>query len=173
MLLGLALPARAGSPGYCDRPAETHAVQQARFLRVAAVIKQVLDQSGRQAALVSRSGLDLARFGIRYSHAGIALKHNPGGAWAVRQLYYACEESRPRLFDQGMTGFLLGTDDPSSGYVSLLLLPAAEDARLAAAALDRPLALALLADDYSANAYAHATQYQNCNQLVMELLAAA
>ena len=142
-------------------------------MRVAAVIRQALDRSGRSAALISRSGLDLGRFGLRYSHAGISLRGNPNGPWSVRQLYYACDESRPRVFDQGLTGFLLGTDNPRSGYISLVLLPQASDTLLSQAALDRARALALLADAYSANAHAFSTRYQNCNQWVMELIAAA
>ena len=88
-------------------------------------------------------------------------------------VYYACDESRPRLFDQGMAGFLLGTDDPSVGYLSMVLLPEPAGAALASTSLDPRLALALLAADYSANAYAFSTRYQNCNQWVMELIASA
>ena len=158
---------------FCDRPAEINAPQQDRLLRFAAVVKQVLDRSGHSVALIARSGMDLSRFDVRYSHAGISLKTSPNGPWSVRQLYYACDESRPRLFDQGMAGFLLGTDNPSVGYLSLVLLPESEGEALARTSLDPRLALDLLAADYSANAYAFSTRYQNCNQWVMELLAGA
>ncbi len=161
------------SSRFCDRPAETSAAQQDRLLRFAAVVKQALDRSGRGVALIARSGLDLSRFDLRYSHAGISLKTSPNGPWSVRQLYYACDESRPRLFDQGMAGFLLGTDNPSVGYVSLVLLPESDGEALARTSLDPRLALDLLAADYSANAYAFSTRYQNCNQWVMELIASA
>jgi hypothetical protein len=110
---------------------------------------------------------------LLYSHAGIALKDNPGGPWAVRQLYYACDESRPRVFDQGMSGFVFGADRPGHGHVALLFLPDADSALLEKAALDKRLALAMLAERYSANAYAFATRYQNCNQWVAEMLAGA
>lgn len=169
-------PAQAGATrisGWCDRPAQVTAAEQDRLLRLAAVIKQVLDRSGRGAVLIARSGLDLGRFGVRYSHAGISLRANPNGPWSVRQLYYACDESRPRVFDQGLSGFLLGTDNPRSGYISLVLLPDGPDASLSQTALDRPRALALLGNTYSANAHAFSTRYQNCNQWVMELIAAA
>ena len=91
----------------------------------------------------------------------------------MRQLYYACDERRPRLFDQGMSAFLLGTDEPSLGYVSAVLLPPAEAAELERAALDNRQALQLLGADYSANAYPFSLRYQNCNQWVLELLAVA
>jgi len=165
--------AMAGGLVFCDRAAEITAGDQDRMLRFSAVVKQELERTGARAALVSRAGTDLSRFGIRYSHAGIALRDSPNAPWSVRQLYYACDESRPRLFDQGMPGFVLGADAAKLGYVSLVTLPAPQDAALESAALDKPLALTLLASDYSANAYAWSTRYQNCNQWVMEMLAGA
>lgn len=173
LTVGWPASARANTSDFCDRPAAFNAIQQDRLLRFAGVAKQILDQSGRSVALIARSGLDLHRFDIRYSHAGISLKANPNGPWSVRQLYYACDESRPRLFDQGMAGFLLGTDEPSVGYVSMVLLPEPEGAALEHTSLDTRLAFNLLAAEYSANAYAFSTRYQNCNQWVMELLASA
>jgi len=174
--LGGLAPAHAASSAagrFCDRPAGLDAARQDRVLRFAAVVKQELERSGRSVALISRAGMDLSRFGIRYSHAGISLKASPNGPWSVRQLYYACDESRSRLFDQGMAGFLLGSDDPVLDHASIVLLPESDGAALARTSLDPRLALDLLAADYSANAYVFSTRYQNCNQWVMELLAAA
>lgn len=165
--------ASAGIPTFCERTVEIAAADQDRVLRFAGVVRQELERSGAQAALIARAGLDLSRFGLLYSHAGIALRDNPGSPWAVRQLYYACDESRPRLFDQGVAGFALGAEAPTRGHMSLVFLPEADGARLARAALDKPLALALLAGRYSANAYAFGTRYQNCNQWVAELLASS
>jgi hypothetical protein len=172
LLLGAAT-AWAGLPRACDPRRDVTAAQQDRLLRFAAAVRQVLTESGRPAALISRSGTDLSRFGLRYSHAAIALASGLDTPWAVRQLYYACDEGQPRLFDQGLAGFVSGSDDVEVGYVSLLLLPTEAAAPLAAATLDKPLALGLLHPRYSANAYAFSTRYQNCNQWVAELLAAA
>ena len=163
----------AGLPTFCERPQAITAADQDRVLRFAGAVKAELERSGQQVALIARAGVDLSRFGLLYSHAGIALKDNPGGPWTVRQLYYACDESRPRLFDQGVAGFALGADAPARGHVALLFLPEEKAAPLAQAALDKPLALSLLAGQYSANAYAFGTRYQNCNQWVAELLASA
>lgn len=161
------------SPQFCDRTQPLDARAQDRLLRVAAVLREALDASGATVALLARSGLDLARFGLRYSHAGVSLKANANAPWSVRQLYYACDEGRPRLFDQGLAGFVLGADAAAVGYVSVLLLPAQPAAALERTALDNALALRLLAGRYSANAYPFSLRYQNCNQWVMELLAAA
>jgi hypothetical protein len=165
--------AHAGTLRACD-PADTlDAAQKDKLFRFGAAIKAELDRSGRRVALVARSGLDLARFGIRYSHAGFSLQASPGAPWAVRQLYYACDEQQPRIFDQGMLAFVLGMNAPDIGYVSALLLPEAEGAPIEAAVLDNGLALQLLGASYSANAYPFSLQYQNCNQWVVEVLAAA
>jgi hypothetical protein len=116
----------ASSQGLCASPTPLDAVHKDRRLRLVARLRQLLEaDSGRSAALVARSGLDLARFGQRYSHAGVSLRDSPNTPWSVRQLYYACDEDRPRLFDQGLAGFLLAADAQPDG------------ARLAAAAAAR------------------------------------
>lgn len=124
-------------------------------------------------AIVSRSGTDLDRFGVRYSHSGITLKHSPNTPWSVRQLYYACDEGQPRLYDQGLSGFVLGGTEADRGHAALLLLPPAQEQALERVALNNPLALQLLGGRYSANAYPYNTAYQNCNQWTAELLATA
>ncbi|MGA0612896.1 DUF2145 domain-containing protein [Caldimonas sp. KR1-144] len=176
-LLASAAPAQAASAAlrFCDRGPSMTATEQDRLLRFAALVKEELDGAGDAVALVSRSGLNLQRFGLRYSHAGIGLKPAGDGAagWAVRQLYYACSEGRPRLYDQGLAGFVSGTENPATGYISIVLLPKALAEPLAAAARDNALALSLLAGRYSANAFPFSLRYQNCNQWVMELIAAA
>ena len=168
-----ATAAPAAALRYCDRPAEASPAEQDRLLRVGALIKAELEGSGRRVALIARSGLDLRRFGVRYSHAGVSLQASPNTPWSVRQLYYACDERRPRLFDQGLAGFLLGVDDPSLGYISLVLLPEGQSAALERAALDNAQALSLLGGSYSANAHPNSLRYQNCNQWLVELLALA
>ena len=173
LLLGASAAAQAGLPAFCQQSIDISAAEQDRVLRFAGVVKNELERSGARVALNARAGLDLSRFGQLYSHAGIALRDNPGGPWAVRQLYYACDESRPRLFDQGVAGFALGADAPTRGHISLVFPSDEDSALLEEAALDKRLALSLLGAEYSANAYAYGTRYQNCNGWVAELLASA
>ena len=135
----------AGLPTFCERESDISALEQDRVLRFAGVVRQELERSGGKVALISRAGVDLSRFGLLYSHAGVALRDDADGAWAVRQLYYACDDARPHLFDQGISGFALGADAPSSGHVSLLFLPQQDGVQLERAARDKRLALALLA----------------------------
>jgi hypothetical protein len=159
------------SSRFCDSQVTLSPGQQSKLLRFGEVVKAELEASGQSMALLARSGLNLARFGIRYSHAGISLQANQNTPWSVRQLYYACDEQKPRIFDQGMAGFVLGTDNPAIGYISAVLLPPEAAQTLEAAALDNRHALALLHPIYSPNAYAYGLRYQNCNQWVLELLA--
>jgi hypothetical protein len=167
--------ANSGVPAsstFCDRSLPLSAGQQDKLLRFAAIVREELGQADGEAALVSRSGLDLSRFQIRYSHAAVAWRDADGG-WSARQLYYACDERRPRIFDQGLAGFAMGIDDPSLGYITIVRLPSDAAVALRRGALDTPRALHLLAAEYSANAYPFSLRYQNCNQWVMELLAMA
>lgn len=174
--LALAAGAHAGSMAssrFCDRAQALTATEQDRLLRFAAVVREELAASEGSVALISRSGLDLARFGIRYSHAALAWRHDDDSGWSARQLYYACDEGRPRIFDQGTAGFAMGTNDAALGYISLVKLPAETVAPLRRALLDPSRVQLLLAGRYSANAYAFSLKYQNCNQWVVEMLASA
>jgi hypothetical protein len=164
---------RANSLEVCDKPAEFSAAQKDQLLRFTAVVKEALAGSGHDVALVARSGLDLRRIDVRYSHEGVLLRDDLGAGWSVRELYYSCDDRKPRLFDEGLAGFLMGTDDPATSWVSIVFLPPAPAATLRHAAADRRQALGVLGSTYSANAYPFSTLFQNCNQWVIELLADA
>ena len=170
---GLGPPCQAAALQFCDHQKLLTAEQNDILLRFASVVKGELEASGKRMAIVARSGLDLARFHHRYSHAGLSLKASPNTPWSVRQLYFACDEGQPRIFDEGLPGFALGTNDPGVGYISLIFLPEAQAAALEARALDNQRALQLLGAAYSANAHAWSVRYQNCNQWLAELLASA
>lgn len=165
--------ALGGSLNYCHGTAEPQAEVQDRLLQVATLVKDELEHSGQSLALIARSGLALQRLGQRYSHAGVSLKASANTPWSVRQLYFACDEDRPRIFDQGIAGFVLGVNDTAEGYVSIVLLPPPAAEPLERAALNDDTALQLLAPSYSANAYPFSLRYQNCNQWLVELLATA
>ncbi|MGD7513531.1 DUF2145 domain-containing protein, partial [Ralstonia pseudosolanacearum] len=94
------LSAWSAASQFCDRAQPFTAGQQDRLLRFAAVVREEVAATEAGAVLISRSGLDLSRFRLRYSHAAIAWRSD-AGAWSARQLYYACDEGRPRLYDQG------------------------------------------------------------------------
>ena len=167
-----ALPAQA-SMRFCGLPPDRSVAQEERLLLLTAAVKAELQREGAPVALVSRSGLNLGRFGLRYTHAGWSLREGADLPWAVRQLYFDCDEQFPRLFDQGLTGFVRGVDDPELAFISVVWLPQGPAEALAAAATDKARALSLQSGRYSANAYAISTRSQNCNQWALELLAHA
>lgn len=176
VLLLVALPARADWLRPCAAAADPGPRAIGRMLMLAERVRTALDASGRRLALVSRAGLDLDRIGHRFSHAGFSVRASADGPWSVRQLYYACEEGRSRLFDQGLAGFLAGAERPERGHLSVLLLPleaGADEAALEAALLDAGRSLEVLGAVYSPNAHAFSSRYQNCNQWAIELIAAA
>ena len=175
LLLGAAA-AHADAFRVCDEGRPLTVRQQDRELRFAAAVRDRLQASAAPVAVIARAGLDLERFGQRYSHAGLALREpaSEGSApWAVRQLYFDCEAGRPRLFDQGLAAFVRGADRPDSGFIAALLLPPDAAQTLERAARDLPTSRSVLHPRYSANAHAWSLLYQNCNQWVIELIARA
>jgi hypothetical protein len=172
--LAAAVPAAgAASLQSCTEDPPVTAAQRSVMLQVSLRVKAELERRGADVALVARSGLALGWFGQRYSHGGVALRASPETPWAVRQLYFACDEQQSRLFDQGLTAFLMGTLAPDLGFLSVVVLPRGAAGALEATALDTPTALSLVGRRYSANAWSHGLVYQNCNQWLAELLAVA
>ncbi len=171
-LAGVA-PAQAASLQSCAEDRPLSAAQQSVLLQVSLRVKAELERRDADVAIVARSGLALGWFDMRYSHAGLALRASPETPWAVRQLYFACDEQQPRLFDQGLTAFLMGTLQPELGFLSVVVLPREAARALERKALDNRSALALLGGRYSANAYPYSEVYQNCNRCLAERLAAS
>jgi hypothetical protein len=175
-LFGTATATHADTVGLCDAADTSNAAQIDRWLQVAALIQAELQTSGTELALVSRAGLQLERFGHRYSHMGVALRtpvHPDDAPWVVRQLYHDCEQSRSRIFDQGLAAFVIGAGRADVGFVSWLHLPAQAEALLLARVRSDEQAVAMLQARYSANSHAWSTLTQNCNQWLAEMLGLA
>lgn len=161
------------SARFCDETQTFDASAQSRMLRLAALIRSTVEASGQEIAVISRSGIDLERLGITFTHSGVLLAQGAKLPWSVRQLYYACEQARPYLYDQGLAAFLFGADNPIGTRISVVMLPARASQPLMKTALEHQTIMALLANTYTANAYPFNTAYQNCNQWVIELMASA
>lgn len=165
-------PALATASNICDRTQPLQASEQDRLLRFAGLVREQLNASGEDVVLISRAGLDMSLFDIRYTHAAIGWRE-ADGRWTIRQLYYDCENGHPHIFDQGVAGFVMGIENATVGYISIVTLPPDAAQALHRTVLDAPVALQLLATTYSANAYAFGLDYQNCNQWVAELMGVA
>lgn len=173
MLLAASLPVQASSLNLCAAPRQHSAQQENQLLLFSHAIRETLENSGQQAAIISRAGTSLDWLSIRYTHSGVSLREASGSPWSVRQLYYACDEEKPHLYDQGLAGFIQDNDGRDTAYASIVLLPPEAEQALIAQAANNPAALTMLGGNYSANAYAFSTRFQNCNQWLIELLASA
>lgn len=141
-----------------------------RSLDLAQRSVQALDASGAQVAIIARAGQDLSRYGLRYSHVGLAWRDHPAGRWVVVHLLNDCGTAHSALYNDGLGRFFL-TD--LYQYKAQLILPSpALQARLAQVLATRT-PLRLHEPRYSMLAYTWATRYQNSNQWVLETLAAA
>lgn len=166
-LLAASVPARAGQP--CEeRPLAPHELVLSMDLAQRTV--EALDASGARAALVSRAGQDLSRYGLRYSHMGIAVRDHPKGRWTVVHELNDCGSAASGLYDEGMGNFFM--TDLYRHEAQLLIPGPALQARLAALAATRT-PLRLHEARYNMLSYVYSTKYQNSNQWVLETVAAA
>ena len=143
--------------------------QQDKLLRSPPSVREELDQV--TATRPSSADRDSTCRAFRSAIAYRRRVARQAGPWSARQLYYACDEQRPRIFDQGLAGFAMGTDDPRGLRVDLRCRPMPPPRSNARRSTRRARCTA--AADYSANAYPFSLRYQNGNQWVMEMLARA
>ncbi len=145
-----------------------------RGMNLAQRTAQALDaesaRSGTRVVLLARAGQDLGKYGLRYSHLGIAYK-TPEGPWRVLHKLNQCGTAVASLYRQGLGEFFL--DDPWR-YEAAWVVPAPEvQARLYALLTDPQRATALHVREYNMVSYVWGRKYQQSNQWVIELLAAA
>lgn len=167
LLLAVAAGAHAGQR--CEAtPMSARAVE--RSLDLAQRSLQALDASGAQVALIARMGQDLTQYGLRYSHVGLAWRDHPAGRWVVVHLLNDCGTAHSALYNEGLGNFFL-TD--LYQYHAQLILPAPEMQQRLAQALAARTPMRLHQPRYNMLAYTWSTHYQNSNQWVLEMLAAA
>ena len=175
----LAAPAaRAG------RSCEAHALTPqsvARGLQLAERTQQALDASAAHVVLLARAGQDLSRYGVRWSHLGIAYRQpdaaSPGGSvWRVLHKLNQCGSAEAAVYRQGLGDFFL---DDLWRFEAAWVVPTPEvQQQLLALLLDGsdvrvPRALALHHKPYSIVSYAWSQTYQQSNQWAIETLALA
>lgn len=142
--------------------------------RTLASLEGDYQRSGTQAVLLARAGQDLSKYGVRYSHLGIAYRTtNVQGepVWRVLHKLNECGTRVSAIYRQGLGEFFL--DDPWR-YEAVWLAPAPEvQARLLTLLEDPARATRLHHRPYNMVSYAWGRQYQQSNQWVIETLAAA
>lgn len=180
LLAAGALNAHAGWPAWahCPTPAVDAAQEWDVHLQLADLIQQEWRARSAPVALISRSGLPLQAIGHRYSHSGFlrapateatALSSIP----SVRQLYFDCETAQPRVFDEGLAAFVREVARDAGARYSVVWWPAEPAHTLARAVSHDAQAAALVAPRYQAQAHVWSLHTQNCNQWLVEMLAAA
>ncbi len=143
-------------------------------LTMAEKTRQALEASGEQVVLLARSGQDLSKYGLRYSHFGFAYRQpdGQGGAvWRVVHKLNFCGTADADIYRQGLGEFFL--DDPWR-YESAWVAPSREiQQRLLPLLQDDAAIVRLHTKAYNMLSYPWSTRYQQSNQWVIETLAMA
>ena len=172
VLAGLFLfPSKAHAGRSCEQARPT-AQQVQQGLTLAERTAQALDASGARVVLLARAGQDLSKYGLRWSHAGIAYKTD-AGPWRVAHKLNQCGTAVAGLYRQGLGEFFL--DDPWRYEAAWSVPSSAVQSQLAALLAATPVSGVgrLHTPAYSLVSYAWADKYQQSNQWVIETLALA
>jgi len=171
VLCGLVLfPIHAHAGRSCEVRQPTPALI-VQGMQLAERTSQALDASGARAVLLARAGQDLSRYGLRWSHLGIAYKTD-AGPWRVVHKLNQCGTATAGLYRQGLGEFFM--DDPWRYEAAWVVPTPAVQAQLVAAMnepIDRIARLHIA--PYSIVSYAWGHTYQQSNQWAAETLAAA
>ena len=166
-LLALALQdAQAGRS--CEQKAP-EAVNVQRAMTLAQHTAAALDASGAQVVVLARAGQDLSKYGLAWSHLGLAYKD--GARWRVVHKLNACGSARSDIYRQGLGEFFL--DDLFDYKAGVVVPDPALQARLLPVLRDNAQAVRLHTPAYSMVAYPWAQRYQQSNQWAIETLAMA
>lgn len=138
-------------------------------LELAQKTKLKLDDSKAEVAIIARVGQDLSKYKLRYSHLGL-IEHLPNGTWSVMHELNECGTANSNLFREGLGNFFL---DDMFAFETLILIPNPELQHKIQQMIADGRAKNLHAARYNMLSYAYSTTYQNSNQWVLEVLAAA
>jgi len=170
LLLAMALPAHAQS-GICKERYPTVAAEAAMF-DVAWTASERLDAlDDVDVVLAARGGQDLSRYGLRHSHLALLMRGDDGH-WRAFHLLNRCRTDSSRLYREGLVNFIGET----GGHTDLRIgVPNAATRAALKAMLTEPAIQARVLHEprYNVVAYPFATEFQNSNQWVLEVLAAA
>ncbi len=147
------------------------AAMMVKAVHAASSLKHTLDRSKAKVALIARSGTNLSKYGMRFSHVGFAIKNfNGHNGWTVVHLLNRCGSTQSAVYKQGLLNFFL--DDMYRYNYQVTIPKAALQSRLHKA-LKSNATRRLHGTRYSMLAYPFSTRYQNSNQWVLEMIAHA
>jgi len=147
---------------------------QAAMYDLAAITLDAFDNlpADVNVLIAARAGQDLSRYGLRHSHVAFLVR-NETGNWQVIHLLNRCKSKTSSLYREGLVNFIGETAPNPAGL--RIAIPVAPLRTAIAALLTEPAiqARALHQSRYSAIAYPWGTKYQNSNQWILEVIAAA
>lgn len=145
-----------------------------RGLMLAERTQAALNASGARVVLLARAGQDLSKYGLQYSHLGIAYRQDDGRGgqvWRVLHKLNHCGSAEASVYRQGLGDFFL---DDLWRYEAAWVVPTPDvQERLLALLQDGERAVRLHQSPYSLVSYAWGRKYQQSNQWAIETLAAA
>lgn len=169
-LVALAPAAIAQQPSCAPRyPPPT---TMAAMFDMAAVTADTLDAlPDVDVVIAARGGQDLSRYGLRHSHLAFLLRDETG-RWEVLHLLNRCKGGTSALYREGLVN-LLGESAISTDLRVGIPTPAVRAALRQLLGGDAAPARALHQPRYSMLAYPGGGEYQNSNQWILEVTAAA
>jgi hypothetical protein len=169
-LVMLAGPAQAGRA--CEQNAP-NAVAVERSLALAERTARRLDETGASVVVLARNGQDLSRYGLRWSHLGLAYRDDQNGktVWRVVHKLKHCGTAQAQLYRQGLAEFFL--DDLHEYVAGYAVLAPAVQAHLLPLLADNARVTQLHTAAYNMVAYPWSQTYQQSNQWAIETLAMA
>ena len=168
-VLALALAAGSAQAGRSCEQNAPEAINVQRAMTLAQRTAAALDASGAQVVVLARAGQDLSKYGLRWSHLGLAYKD--GHRWRVVHKLNACGSARADVYRQGLGEFFL--DDLYQYQAGVVVPDPALQAKLLPVLRDNAQTLRLHTSAYSMVAYPWAQRYQQSNQWAIETLAMA
>ena len=162
------IDARAGRSCEAARPTPAVIV---KGMELAERTSAALDASGARVVVLARAGQNLEKYGLRYSHLGLAYKTD-SGAWRVVHKLNQCGSATAAVYRQGLGEFFL---DDLWRYEAAWAVPTAPVQAQLLAMLQAPPAsiVRLHTPPYSLVSYAWGQKYQQSNQWAIETLAGA
>ena len=178
----IAAAALAATLALGTAPAQAGRSCEARLPDAGAVVRgldladrtaRALDASGAEVVLLARAGQDLSKYGLRWSHLGLAYKEttDTGTRWRIVHKLNQCGSARADLYRQGLAEFFL--DDPHEFRAGYAVLSAEMQNGLHTLLHDNHNVQRLHTPAYNMVAYPWAQQYQQSNQWAIETMAMA
>lgn len=167
----LCAPMVATQAGQRCEPETADLARTQQALALASLLQDTLDASGEQVAVIARVGSDMSKYGLRYTHAGLAYRQGLHAPWTVLHKLNRCGSDRSTIYRQGLGNFFL--DNPYEYRAKVVFLKPAFAEQVLVAVGSESRIRAVDQPHYSLLAYPFGTGTQNSNGWLLEFLVAA